>query len=88
MSKDFTIKTSNGKINSLFITPQLFEVIWKNFHEVVILSNWIEEMISPIKNTVTLYEINSKIIPIFNEILKLQKTSFSEYQRILLNFPI
>ena len=45
-------------------------------------------MISPIKETITLYEISGKIAPIFNEILKIQKESYEEYRRSLLILPI
>jgi hypothetical protein len=52
------------------------------------LSHWIEEIISPIKSTVTLVEINSKLCPIFNELLQIPKKTYEIYQRTILNFPI
>jgi len=37
---------------------------------VLILAGWLQEVISPIKDTVTVAEIKSKLYPIFNEIAK------------------
>lgn len=75
-------------MNSLAISEAVFRVVWKIFHDLMVLPNWIEEVISPIKETITLYEINGKIAPIFNEILKIQKESYEEYRRALLLLPI
>lgn len=54
----------------------------------MIMANWIEEIINPIKKGVSLYEINGKFCPFFNEIIKVEKESFNECKTFLLNLPI
>lgn len=85
---DFHARQGNSKINSLGINEEVFQVIWKIFHKIAIIPEWIEEVISPLKDSLTTYEIINKIYPIFNEVLKLQKENYDQFQKVLLNIPI
>jgi hypothetical protein len=48
------------------------------------LSDWVEEVIHPIKETVTIFEIINKFSPILTQMLSLEGKTFEEYRNHLL----
>jgi hypothetical protein len=64
---------------------QTFYNIWKIIHDLVMISDWVEEVIHPIKETVTIFEIVNKFCPILNQMLTFEGKSITQYKNHLLN---
>jgi len=52
---DFTFNLEDKRINSLCFNIQTFINIWQIIHDLVMLSDWVEEVIQPIKQSVTIF---------------------------------
>ncbi len=70
------MKHGEGRSHSICINNDVFQIIWNIFQEMVVLSNWLDEVINPIKEYVTMAEIKNKLYPIFNEIIQITSDSF------------
>ena len=51
---DFLLKHNELKNYSLCIDENVVHIIWTIFQEIIILSGWLQEVIGPVKETVTL----------------------------------
>lgn len=54
INNDFTLRSSSGETLSLGFDETVFRVLWDLFHRVALLPHWIQEVINPIKPTITL----------------------------------
>ena len=66
---DFDTNYEEVKINSsLCFNGEVFNSLWSVFHKISLISAWMNEVILPVKKTITIGEIVAHFCPIFNEI--------------------
>lgn len=67
MLTDFDTNFDDTKINSsLCFNAEAFRSLWTVFHKISLISAWMNEVILPVKKTITISEIINHFCPIFN----------------------
>jgi hypothetical protein len=54
LERDFTIGLREVMTKSLCINDTIMNILWKLFQSLIMLSQWLDELIGPVKGTVTL----------------------------------
>lgn len=66
---DFGTCYEDVRVNSsICFNVEVFQAMWSVFHRISLISAWMNEVILPVKKSITISEIITHFCPIFNEI--------------------